>query len=125
MEPISFRGGPVEPERYCPEPEKIVSGAPDQTVWNRYLDPTGQFCAGTWQGEAGAWRVQYAAHEEEFCVLLQGKVRLTGEDGRRHEFGAGDAFVVPGGFTGIWENLSQVRKLYAIMTLKAPSREQP
>ena len=118
MGPIDFRGAPVEPERFRPEAGKIVSGDPEQIAWNRYLDPTGQFCAGTWQGEAGAWRVQYAAHEEEFCVLLQGEVRLTGEDGRIHQFSAGDAFVVPGGFTGVWENLTQVRKLYAIMTLQ-------
>ena len=31
---------------------------------------------------------------------------------------AGEAFVVPGGFEGVWENLTPVTKLYAIMNLK-------
>jgi uncharacterized cupin superfamily protein len=51
-------------------------------------------------------------------VLLEGRVRLTAQDGSVSEFAAGDAFVVPGGFTGIWENIGRVRKHYAIMHLK-------
>ena len=117
MEPIDFRGPLPEPERIQPDSDRIVSGDPAQLVWNRYVDSTGQFCAGTWQGEAGAWRVQYARHEEEFCVLLEGLVRLKSDDGTVREFRAADAFVVPGGFSGVWENVTRVRKLYAIMTL--------
>jgi hypothetical protein len=116
--PVDFRAAAPEPEASRPDPDRIVAGDPAQLAWNRYTDPTGQFFAGTWQGEPGAWRVRYAPHEEEFCVLLQGRARLTGDDGRVLEFAAGDAFVVPGGFSGTWENLTRVRKLYAIMTLK-------
>lgn len=54
-------------------------------------------------------------HEEEFCVLLQGRMTLTAGDGAAQEFRAGDACVVPGGFSGIWENHPRVRKHYAIM----------
>jgi uncharacterized cupin superfamily protein len=114
---IDFRLPAPGPETIRPAPERIVTGDPVQLVWNRYEDPTGRFCAGAWEGAVGAWRVQYDDHEEEFCVLLQGHVRLTGDDGRCQEFSAGDAFVVPGGFAGIWENVTPVRKLYAIMTL--------
>ena len=118
---LSFDDKAVTPEAMAPLPERIVSGNPQQQAWNHYSDPTGQFHAGIWQGEAGAWRVFYDAHEEELCTLLEGTVRLTDSGGLQREFSAGTTFVVPGGFTGIWENVTLVRKIYAIGTLHAPA----
>lgn len=119
--PVSFQSGGVSPEAFAPAADRIVSGDPQQLAWTHYTDPTGQFCAGVWQGEAGAWKVRYEPHEEEFCVLLEGSVTLTGDDGHTQQFRAGDAFVVPGGFTGTWTNHERVRKHFAIMTLKDAS----
>jgi uncharacterized cupin superfamily protein len=110
--------GPA-PEAARPLPERILSGDPSQSIWNHYSDPTGQFHAGIWQCEPGSWRVVYDAHEEELCTLLEGRMRLTDAAGRVREFGPGDSFVVPGGFTGIWENLTRVRKVYAVTSLRA------
>jgi len=115
---VAFDQGGVEPEYSAPASERLVAGDPRQTTWNHYSDPTGQFHAGIWQGEVGAWRVVYDAHEEELCTLVEGQVRLTDADGTVREFGAGATFVVPGGFTGIWENVTRVRKIYAIGTLR-------
>lgn len=107
-------GAPVAPER-------LLAGAPDPIAWNGYTDPTGQFFAGQWAAGPGRWRVVYEAHEEEFCVLLEGRVELTDGAGDTRRFEAGDAFVVPGGFEGIWHNLTPVRKHYAIMHLHSPT----
>jgi uncharacterized cupin superfamily protein len=115
---VAFAQHPVEPEHSLPPAERIVSGNPAQQVWNHYSDPTGQFHAGVWQGEAGAWRVQYDEHEDELCTLIEGQVRLTDAAGNVQEFAAGDTFVVPGGFRGIWENRTRVRKIYALGTLR-------
>ncbi len=117
----SLAEGGVEPERSAPLPERILSGDPQQLTWNHYSDPTGQFHAGIWQGEAGAWRVVYAPHEEELCTLLEGRVRLVDDLGVVREFAAGQSFVVPGGFVGIWENCTRVRKVYAIALLQEPA----
>ena len=116
--PVAFSPAGVQPEAFSPRPDRVLSGDPQQLVWTHYIDPTGQFSAGIWQGEAGAWRVHYDPHEEEFCVLLEGHMTLTADDGSAQEFRAGDAFVVPGGFEGIWENHTRVRKHYAIMALR-------
>jgi len=121
---VAFDDPAGAPEAAAPAPERIVSGDPRQLVWNRYSDPTGQFHAGVWQGEAGAWRVQYDAHEEELCTLLEGRVRLTDAAGQAREFGPGASFVVPGGFRGIWENLGRVRKVYAVTALR-PAADAP
>lgn len=119
---VSFAAAAPAPETSRPAAERIVSGDPRQTTWNHYSDPTGQFHAGIWQGEPGAWRVQYDPHEEELCTLLEGRVRLTDAEGAVQEFGPGASFVVPGGFAGVWENLTRVRKVYAITALHGPEQ---
>lgn len=122
---ISFADHAVEPEASRPPAERILSGDPQQLTWNHYSDPTGQFHAGIWQGEAGAWRVQYDPQEEELCTLLEGRVRLTDAHGDVQEFAAGATFVIPDGFSGVWENLTRVRKVYAIGTLRLPGDGAP
>lgn len=93
--------------------ERMRSDIPCQTqTWNHYQDPSGQFFTGIWASSAGSFEVNYT--EEELCVLLEGRVRLTDSSGRAREFGPGGAFVVPAGFTGVWENLEPVKKIYAI-----------
>lgn len=99
-------------------PDRLLEGLPAPRAWNLYTDRSGQFFAGQWEADAGRWQVVYAPHEEEFCVLLEGEVRLTDAAGVARHFKPGDAFVVPGGFEGEWCNLTRVRKHYAIMNLK-------
>lgn len=118
MTPIVFAQQTIVAQSSTPAADRIIAGTPEQQAWNHYTDPTEQFFAGIWAGEPGVWRVVYAPHEEEFCVLLEGEVRLTDDHGQVTHLRAGDAFVIPGGFTGLWENLTRVRKHYAIMTLK-------
>jgi len=122
---ISFGQYKVSPVVSRPPDERILWGDPQQVTWNHYTDPTGQFHAGVWQGEPGAWRVQYDPHEEELCTLIEGRVRLTDAQGRAQEFVTGATFVVPGGFVGTWENLTRVRKVYAIGTLRTGSEAAP
>jgi uncharacterized cupin superfamily protein len=92
--------------------ERLVSGTPTQTVANAYSDAGNAFHCGLWEGEVGAWRVSYGEHE--FCHLLAGRVRLLGDDGSDITLQAGDSFVIPAGFEGIWEVLEPARKLYAV-----------
>ncbi len=108
---VSFRDS-VEPEASQPEPSRLLSGAPRITTWNHYAEAGGRFFAGTWAATRGSWRVRYSEHE--FCHLLEGRVRISAEDGTQYEFLAGDSFVIPAGFAGSWEVLEDCRKLYAI-----------
>jgi uncharacterized cupin superfamily protein len=93
-------------------PDRLVSGSAASTLWNAFSDASGRFHVGHWSSEAGARRVRY--DETELCVLLEGRVRLTGPDGSI-EFGPGDAFVIAGGFEGVWDSLEPVVKIYAIL----------
>jgi len=109
---IDFANHPVEVEAYRPDAAKVLSGDPAQQAWNHYSDPSNRFHAGIWQGEPGSARVTYTEHE--LCHLLEGSIVLRGDDGSERRFTAGDAFVIPAGFTGVWETLETCRKIYAI-----------
>jgi uncharacterized protein len=109
---------PVEPELSTPAADRLLAGSPTQSVSNYFTDPTNQFFCGRWASTRGKWRVRYS--ENEFCHITHGKVRITAQDGRIHQFGAGDSFVIPAGFEGTWEVMEDCVKLYAIFEAAAP-----
>lgn len=92
--------------------EKRIDGDPVQWLHNAYSDPGKTFHVGIWEGGAARWRVTYTEHE--FCHILAGRLRLIDAQGSAVEFGAGDSFVIPAGFNGIWESLERTRKIYVI-----------
>jgi uncharacterized protein len=94
------------------DPVRLVAGSPVATVDPRYSDADGRFHCGLWSSSPGAWRVHYTEHE--FCHLLRGHVRLTGDDGTVREFRTGAAFVIPSGYTGCWETLEDTTKYYVV-----------
>ena len=107
---VSFRHA-VEPHHSVPEPDRLLDGDPQLSLWNHYSDGTQQFHAGVWAATRGTWRVHYTEHE--FCHILSGRVVIASE-AERVEFGPGDSFVVPAGFVGTWEVVADCRKLYAL-----------
>ena len=107
----------TEPERYFLPTEKLISGNPEQRLWSQYTDASGQFFAGVWESEPGAWRVRYT--EEEHCRIVSGRSRLTAADGTVTEVGPGDEFVIARGFEGVWEVLERTRKTYVIYEARA------
>lgn len=103
-------------ESVNPLPENILAGIPRARASNQYVIGEEFFC-GFWSSTAGKWRVRYTEHE--FCVLIEGRVRIESSGGERHEFRAGDAFVVPAGFVGIWEVSEPCKKWYSIFEPKS------
>lgn len=103
-------------ERYSPAAEKILSGDPQQTVFNHYASPCGQMNAGVWEGEVGHWKVHYTEHE--YCEIVQGVSVLRDNDGNAKTLRTGDRFVIPAGFSGTWEVLEATRKIYVVFEQK-------
>lgn len=94
-------------------PANPLRGTPVTRVANQYIGAKGHFFCGIWESTPGAWEVNYT--EEEMCVLLAGTIRLIHRNGEVREFKVGDAFIIPAGFSGIWETVENARKLYAIV----------
>lgn len=103
---------PLEPEVSTPAADKLISGSPQHGVSNYFADPTQQFFAGRWSSTPGTWRVRYT--ESELCVMTSGRVIIKSDDGASSSFAAGDAFVIPAGFSGTWTVLEDCTKIYAI-----------
>ncbi|HEV2284459.1 MAG TPA: cupin domain-containing protein [Steroidobacteraceae bacterium] len=108
---VRLDGNP-DPDVSAPPAERLIAGTPQLRVQNYYTDASQQFFAGRWSATRGKWRVRYT--ENELCVMTAGRVVITGDSGERHSFAAGDAFVVPAGFSGTWEVLEDCSKIYAI-----------
>lgn len=102
----------ADAERTPVAADRLISGTPTQAVANVYSDPGQAFHCGIWEGDVGAWRVRYTEHE--FCHMLAGRVRIRGDDGSETVVAAGESFVIPAGFSGIWDVLEPARKLYAV-----------
>jgi uncharacterized protein len=99
-----------------PDPENILAGIPRARVSNQYADASQQFFCGIWTSTAGKWRVRYTEHE--FCVIIEGRLRIESVSGEKYELKAGDAFVVPAGFEGVWEVSEPTKKWYSIFEPK-------
>jgi uncharacterized protein len=104
--------GSLAPEVSEPAADRVLAGKPQTQVANYFGDPSQQFFAGRWAATRGKWRVRYSEHE--LCVMTSGRVAIESDSGERITFVAGDAFVVPAGFSGTWEVLEDCSKIYAI-----------
>ncbi|HEY1059525.1 MAG TPA: cupin domain-containing protein [Limnobacter sp.] len=96
-----------------PRPDRRERGNPLRSTWNHY--ERNGVSAGLWACEVGAWRIAFAEGKDEFFHVIEGLIRITNSHGEARTFGAGQACVIPGGFTGLFEVLEPVRKHYVLI----------
>ncbi|CAN5188205.1 cupin domain-containing protein [soil metagenome] len=70
---------------------------------------------GVWECTPGGWEIENRK-DTETMILLAGRVRLTTRGEEPVELGTGDAFVLPRGWSGRWDVLETVRKVYTLST---------
>jgi|TARA_B110000503_G_scaffold143187_1_gene243105 uncharacterized cupin superfamily protein len=109
---LSLLSTQIPPEVVMPGTEKILSGQPQQNIWNVYSSADGKMHTGIWDCQAGAWQVSYS--EDEVCIILAGESILTDLNGAQKTVQAGDQFVIPAGFKGTWQVPSYCKKVYVI-----------
>ena len=63
-----------------------------------------------WESEAGGLRSSNYP-KDEFIYVLEGSVVTTDANGTKHEFHAGEAFVLPKGWVGLWEMNAHFKKI--------------
>lgn len=66
---------------------------------------------GYWTGEAGSVSFDSWPYSE-LCVILRGRVAVEDRTGARVEYGAGESFLIPQGFSGIWHTLEATEKIF-------------
>ena len=114
LQVVTIDESAADEEPLALDPARLAPGSPmpAQFVRNGFTDGTGRFFGGIWRSSPGAWRVSYT--ENELCVMMEGRVRITDDAGNTCTYGPGDCFVMPAGFQGLWEVLEPARKFYAI-----------
>ncbi len=85
-----------------------------ESEWRAFGSEEEGCFGGAWEGEPGTLRCDPYPYDE-VCVMFNGRVALIDLDGRRREFGAGDAFFVPRHFQGTWETIEPSRKVFVAL----------
>jgi len=68
---------------------------------------------GVWGCTPGGWPI-VDRPDTETVRILEGRARLTDAGGRSVDLGPGDVLVLPRGWSGRWDVLEPVRKLYVV-----------
>ncbi|MDJ0511978.1 MAG: cupin domain-containing protein [Methyloceanibacter sp.] len=78
--------------------ETIIHRSPDERVQ-----------VGVWEADVSKVRlVDFPV--TEYVLMLSGRLVVVNEDGSSNTFEAGDTFVIPKGFTGIWDVQERMKK---------------
>ena len=89
------------------------SGDP-MTAYTELFDRDGVE-AGLWTCTPGGWDIEDRP-DTEVVMILGGKALITDRGGEPRTVGPGDCFVLPTGWSGRWEIIETVEKLYVIVT---------
>lgn len=101
-------GGALEPTG----PRAGADSGDPQTSGIAFFEGHG-VSVGVWECTPGGWSIADRG-DTETMLLLAGRVRITPLDGDPVELEEGDVFVLPKGWSGRWDVLDTVRKLYVI-----------
>jgi uncharacterized cupin superfamily protein len=101
-------GAPTVPEW---DPADVGPGGFEEVERRCFASADGALFGGMWEGQPGSLRLSPYPYDE-VCVMLSGRVALIDEAGQRREFGAGEAFFVPGGAAFTWETIEPSEKIF-------------
>ena len=81
---------------------------------SRPLVKVGPTSAGSWWCEEGGWPSPAKRATTEVFYVLSGRGYVSDEDGQRHHFGPGDTVVLPKGWSGRWDILEAIHKVWFV-----------
>lgn len=97
-----------------PRGQRAGADRGDPQIATQALAPDATGNLGVWHCQPGGWPVVNRP-DTEFTYILSGRAMLTdAASGERVEIGAGDLVILPPGWTGRWDVIEPVRKVYAI-----------
>jgi uncharacterized cupin superfamily protein len=83
-------------------------------VWKYASLVSGPIESGVWSGTPASWEEDdYPVNE--VMVMLSGRLRVTDTDGSLHDLREGDIFYLPKGWSGSWEIVEDMEKIYFIV----------
>ena len=108
-QPAATVTGPLEPKGQRPGAD---SGDPQ--ISSVAFDAAADVKVGVWECQPGGWPVVDRA-DTETCYIVSGRATITDdESGQKYEISAGDVVVQPKGWSGRWDVIETIRKVYSI-----------
>jgi uncharacterized cupin superfamily protein len=114
MDSISFSDSPPEPSVDFPREDRRIAGGPRRQTWLFHEDPASGGSFGIWACEVGHWRIEFAPDKSELFHVLEGRCAIRNADGVAKFYGPGDTCVIPPGFSGSFEVIEPIRKIFAL-----------
>jgi len=109
-----IKSADIQNAQLTPAGQRAGADSGDPQIAIRELAPDAGGSVGIWECQPGGWPVVNRP-DTEFTYIISGKARLTDDkSGAVVEIGAGDLIILPPGWTGRWDIIEPVRKLYAI-----------
>ena len=99
-------------ESIPPWPEEMVLSGTNQH-WQKVLHE-GEFVVALYEAMPAVIDIAEPYPYDEYVRVLEGSVVLTSSGGERQSYKAGDAFLVPVGWTGTWEMPTRFRELIIV-----------
>jgi uncharacterized cupin superfamily protein len=99
-------------ESIPPWPDEMVLSGTNQH-WQKVLHE-GEFVVALYEAMPAVIDISEPYPYDEYVRVLEGSVVLTSSQGERQSYEAGDAFLVPVGWTGTWEMPARFRELIII-----------
>jgi uncharacterized cupin superfamily protein len=110
LNPASLRE--IALESIPPWPEEMVLSGTNQH-WQKVLHE-GEFVVALYEAMPAVIDIPEPYPYDEYVRVLEGSVVLTSSEGERQSYEAGDAFLVPVGWTGTWEMPNRFRELIIV-----------
>lgn len=86
----------------------------DPQLGMQMLAPEAKGSVGIWECQPGGWPV-VDRPDTEFTYIISGRAKLTDEaTGTVSEITGGDLVILPPGWSGRWDVIETVRKIFAI-----------
>lgn len=104
--------GEATPKPTATTPGQLESGV---AAWT---SPDGTTETGVWEASPGSFTARRDGFHE-VCQILSGRATIVTDGGDTVEVAAGDLFVTPAGWSGVWHVHEQLRKTY--VTIDAPA----
>ena len=80
----------------------------------RKLVQNGAVSCGSWWCADGGWPSPALRTTTEIFIVLSGNGCLTDMDGTKHYFGPGDTVILPKGWSGRWDVLQPIHKVWVV-----------
>jgi uncharacterized cupin superfamily protein len=111
---VIVKAGEIAGAALAPSGQRAGADSGDPQLGLKTLAPEATGNLGIWECQPGGWPVVNRP-DTEFTYIVSGRARLTDEaTGNVTEITGGDLVILPPGWTGRWDVIETVRKVYAI-----------